>query len=421
MYMFRERGPIKGFFSPDSGSGAGLGERTVVGQARLWGDRKLQTTLSRERPSRGSPIRVVDLETLNGPLKWPKLADQDGQVGSLRYHRFTGGIAVPIWREQTVALEKERRFLPDSENLVQLRRGRERPVDLSDLPDRRVVRLRMAISDDIDTAIRQAGHVKERYSVGTEAQQLEVIWREINQAWEKVLGGRERVNEGNLESLAEGMATVLRVHNLARAEKQAKTRIYDQLSGVFKTDSLGRLNPLVQRIRLRSAYLKAIELEAFSVLVSEKFTAIKGILLMEKEITRQSMTDGLKALDTIMGFTKRGAAVFKGKGPRKGELEGLGEALYGIVLLLNRARIAPYLTQARAAGIALWGCRPECVDNNRVVIGNEAAATLLDESFKGVRRLLTEEKFDDAKVLTKIWVFDPLWNLLGETAKTSES
>lgn len=409
--MFRERGPQEGFFSPDSGSGGGLGRRTVEMQAGLWGERNLQTTLSRERPSRGLPIRVVDLETVDGPLNWPKLADQDGQIGSLRYNRITGGIAVPIWREQAVAFEGERRFLPNTESLEQLRRGKERRVDLNNLPDRRVVKLRMARCDDIDTAIRQAGHIRERYSVGTEAQQLEVIWREINQAWEKVLGGREKVNEGNLDKLAEETAIVLRARGLARAEKQAKTRIYDQLSRVFQTDSLGRLNPLVQRIRLRSAYLKAIELEAFSVLVSEKFTAIEGVLLMEREITRQSLSDGLKALDTIMGFTKRGAAVFQGKEPREGEVEGLAKALYGIVLLLNRARVAPYLARARAAGIALWNCRLECVGNNRTVIGDEAANVLLDESFKCVRKLLTEGRFNDAKQLTKQWVFDPLTGL----------
>lgn len=409
--MFRERGPQEGFFSPDSGSGGGLRRRTVEMQAGLWGERNLQTTLSRERPSRGLPIRVVDLETLNGPLKWPKLVSQDGLIGSLRYNEISGEIGVPIWREEPVSFDGEKRFLPEAEKLEQLRGGRERKVDFNNLSDRRVVRLRMPKCGDIDTAIRQAGHIRERYSVGTEAQQLEVIWREINQAWEKVLGGREKVNEGNLDKLAEETAIVFRAQGLALAEKQAKTRIYDQLSGVFKRDSLGRLNPLVQRIRLRSAYLKAIELEAFAVLVSEKFTAIGGVLLMEREITRQSLSDGLKALDTVMGFTKRGAAVFQGGEPRKGEVEGLDQALYGVVLLLNRARVTPYLARARAAGIALWNCRPECVASNRAVIGDEAANVLLDESFKGVRKLLTEERFDDAKQLTKQWVFDPLTGL----------
>lgn len=390
--------------------------------AKIWAEEQLRRTVYRERlAKKGSAIRVVDRRTLEGPLKLPKLVPQDQGEASLRFDptgkisvpgktSVPGSIYVPIWRGVSVAVDGKRRFLPKAENFEQFTRPRERELNLNNLPDRRVEKLTMACSPDIDTAIRQAFHIRGAYSFGKEARQLEVIWEGINQAWDLVL--EQRVNKDNLGQLAEKTALVLAKARLTQAEKAAKVNIETRLSGVFQTDSLGRLNPLVQRIRLRSAFLEAVGLEAFSVLVSEKFAAIEGVLMMEREITRQSIADARSALDTVMGFNKRGAWVFEGGIPRKGELEGLRMALYGVVLLLNRPRVAPYLPITRSACIALWGCRPEEVAMNRKIIGQQAGSVLLDSDFISVRELLMKGRFAEAKDITKQWVFDPLTGLI---------
>jgi len=70
--------------------------------------------------------------------------------------------------------------------------------------------------------------------------------------------------------------------------------------------------------------------------------------------------------------------------------------------------LAPYLPVTRAAGIALWGCRPQYAELNRKVLTEEAVAELLDEGFISVRGLVADQKFEEAKELAKQWVFGPL-------------
>lgn len=376
----------------------------------MWGERRLQRDLERrKRPKRGPVIKIVDQETLKGSLNFPKLASEDLRLASLRYD-YSGGIYVPFWREVTVGKEDNRRFLDSPENFVQLRRGREKKVDFSDLPDRPVYRLQMKCSADIESAIRQAYHVRERF-MGEEAEQLDIIWNQINRVWSLVL--ERKINPDNLTELAIQTALVLEGAGLTRARKTAKTNIESRLLKVFTRDRLERINPLGQRTRLRSVYLEAIGLEAFSVLVKEKFAAVAGILLMEREITRHSLADVNEVLEKMMGLgNHRGASVFMGKEPREGELEGVEVVLKGIVKLLLIPRVAPYLAAVRIAGIALWGSQSKYERLNREILGEETANILLGPNFKPARTLLKEEKFEEAKKLAKAWVYDPIQTLL---------
>jgi len=381
--------------------------------ADVWGERRLRRDLRRERlPKRGPVIRIVDKETLDGPLTWPKLVKEDRRLASLRFGPLTGEVAVPFWREMEVEQDANGRYLPFAEDYVQLTTGKERKLNLRRLPDRPVRQLIMKKSPDLETAIRQAFHVNEEM-LGKENEQLGIIWREIMRVWDQVLD--ERITEKNLDELAFETALVLADSGLTSAKKIAKRNIFQRMLGVYQKDSLGKFNPLAQRTRLRSAYLEAIGLEAFSVLVREKFTAVAGVLLMEREITRQSLEDAAKALDTMMGFGKRGAAIFEGSEPHKGELEGIDVALKGVVLLLSRPRVAPYLQIARTAGIALWGGQPKYLEENRAIIGDEKAHVLLDPNFVPVRDLIRKGEFSQAKSLVKSWIYDEILALQNKT------
>jgi hypothetical protein len=392
-----------------------ISEGRIEAQAQKWGKERLKRTLERKRiPKRGPVIRIVDRETYEGILtSWPKLAENDPRIASLRFNPLSGEIAVPIWREVGIRKTQDgRRFLENAPNFLQLRRGRERKVDFLNLPERPVRRLMMVCCPDLEAAIRQAFHIQEKYTVGKEAEQLGKVWGSINNLW---IGILKRVNEEEISVLAANTANVLKNAGLASARKEAKIRIRNRLIDVFKKDDLGRKNPLVGRTRLRSAYLEAIGLEAFSVLVKEKFLAIGGVLLMERATTRQALEDTLKALDTMMGFKKRGASVFEGLKPRQGEIEGIVMVLGGTARLLSRPRVSPYLQVARTAGIALWGGNPEYEERNRVIIGPENAKILLSPDFSPVRKLIKEERFQEAKDLTWEWVYNPIENLLSTT------
>lgn len=393
-------------------------ERIVQGKvektAQIWGERRLQRDLERgKRPKRGPVIKVVDIETSEALSKLPKLAYEDPKLipRSPRYDSLTGGVHNLFWEEKKVQQDENgRRYLDSAENFVQLITGKERRVDLTNLPLRPVSRLQLKYCPDIESAIRQAYHVQERY-IGEEAEQLDIIWNQINHVWSLVL--EKQITQDNLKELALQTALVLEDAGLTRARKTAKTNIESRLLKVFTKDRLERINPLGQRIRLRSVYLEAIGLEAFSVLVKEKFAAVAGILLMEREITRHSLADVNEALEKMMGLgNHRGASIFLGEKPREGELKGVEVVLKGIVNLLLIPRVAPYLTTARAAGIALWGGQPKYAEVNRAVIGEETANILLNPNFKPVRTLVKEEKFKEAKNLAEAWVYDPIQTLL---------
>ena len=156
--------------------------------ADVWGERRLRRDLRRERlPKRGPVIRIVDKETLDGPLTWPKLVKEDRRLASLRFGPLTGEVAVPFWREMEVEQDESgRRYLPDWGNFIQLTTRRERRLNLSRLPDRPVRQLIMKKSPDLETALRQAFHVNEEM-LGKENEQLGIIWREIMRVWDCLL------------------------------------------------------------------------------------------------------------------------------------------------------------------------------------------------------------------------------------------
>ncbi len=315
----------------------GIQHSTVEQQALEWGEKRLIDTFQTRGP-RGGIVRVTSRETSETVLRLPALVKLDKRHGAIRYDDVTGEVLVPSWHELPTSLDGQRRFLKEAENYVDLNsKYVARNIDLANLPNRKVGELRLARCSDIEKAIRLARHVREAYSSGDEAGQLDIIFNTINDAWGKVL--KRKVTLENLEELATQTASVLHQNGLTRAEKQAKEKIFKRLSDVFKKDSLGRLNSLVQRTRLRSAYLTAIELEAFSVLVGRKYLEVEGILMMEDEISRQSIADARDALNMIMGFDCRGAWVFEGGKPQKGEPKGLETALFGVVLLVNRSRL----------------------------------------------------------------------------------
>jgi len=396
----------------------GLAERpvpdTVIGPAAEWGKRRFRRDLYRERePGRGV-IRVVARKTQEGPLKLPRLIELEESENSIRYDEL-GGVHIPFWKElEVMETEAGIRYIESPERLEQLRRPRERRVDFKALPKRKVVELVMARSPDIFTAIRQAGHVKDRYiNLGEEAEQLDRIWTEITRIRDLILG--RQINKESLGDLASQTASFLEGARLTFAKKNAKTNILTRLMGVYQEDTLGRINPLAELSRFRSAYLDAVSLEAFGVLVREKFTRIAGVLLMENVVIRQAMEDSVDALDTMMGFTKRGAWVFEGGRFQEGEAKGMNKVIKAIGPLLRRARLAPYLQGARAAEIALLGSEPEEEELNRQILGEELATELLSPDFVSVTRLIEQHKALQAKRSTQNWVVNPIQRLLAGT------
>jgi len=347
---------------PKAEKGVGIGE-----QGEIWAQARKERILSHP-PSEA--VRVTSEETLK-VFSFPPLADGDKRRYTVRFNPFGGEIYVPIWHHLPVVEDGERRFLENSEGLIQLRRRREHQVDFRNLPPREVVQLFYLRLPSIEAAIRQQVHIMDNYQEGKEAQQIEGLMRFLDFQFQATSG---RITRQSLAALAEQTATFLVDSGFLTAVEPTKKRIAELLAKAGQLDRLGRVNPLVVKVRLRAAYLEAVRREMMPVLVSEKFGSFLGILLMERENTRQIMEEAAAVLDTMVGVTKRGAVVFEEKRPdySGGEIEGMKKVLRKVARSLARVRVLPYLPAARVAAINLVGCRPEKQELNRGIIGKEA-------------------------------------------------
>jgi len=384
---------------PRAERGVGIGE-----QGEIWAQARRERILSRP-PSEA--VRVTSKETLK-VFSFPPLADGDKRRYTVRFNPFGGEIYVPIWHHLPVVEDGERRFLENSEGLIQLRRRREHQVDFRNLPPREVVQLFYLRLPSIEAAIRQQVHIINNYQEGKEAQQIEGLMRFLDSQFQATSG---RITCQSLVALAEQTATFLVNSGFLTAVEPTKKRIAELLAKAGQLDRLGRVNPLVVQVRLRAAYLEAVRREMMPVLVSEKFGSFLGILLMEREITRQIMEEAAAVLNTMVGITKRGAVVFEEKRPDYsfGEIEGMKKILQEVVISLARVRVLPYLLAARKAAINLVGCRPEKRELNRKIIGEEAGKLF---SLAPVIELIREGYFQNAKERVKELSYNPLTQVL---------
>jgi len=277
----------------------------IIPQGEKWAQVRREKILSRP-PSKA--IRVTSKETLP-VFSFPPLAKGDERKYTVRFSPFTGEIYVPIWHHPLVVEDGGKRSLENPSGLVQLRRPKEHQVDFGDLPPREVVQLYYLCLPSIEAAIRQQVHIMDNYRIGKEAQQIEGLMNWLDFQFQATSG---QITRQSLAALAEQTATFLVNSGFLTAVDPTKKRIAELLAKANQPDRLGRVNPLVVRVRLRAAFLDAVRREMMPVLVSEKFSPFLGILLMEREITRGIIIEeAVATLDTMVGITKRGAVAFE--------------------------------------------------------------------------------------------------------------
>lgn len=333
-------------------------------------------------------IRIVKKELADNFFAFPLLGGENAPKWSVRFDPETGMIYVPRWRRARIKLEEGRRVLVGADNFEQLRRPRERRVDFTNLPQKRkVTRLEIMVSDNLESAIRQQRHILDSYEPGRK-EKLQVMesMRIVSSLIDRAL--RRKLDNRVIEELAEQTAESLEACNLTQAKDETKQEIFEAL---MKAAAPGaRINRLVMRIRARSAFLNIISREAIAVLVERKYTANLGILSMKRVVIRRSLLGAIEDLDTLVGITKRGAAVFESKGkPFKGEKRGVEAVIQGMAGSLAEIQLLPYLPVAQSAVTGLVGDKerkPSVVDLVRAGKFSQAKKRIrpLYDSLKGV-------------------------------------
>jgi len=277
-----------------------------------------------------------------------------------------------IYHQQWVSRQPEAvQAKADQYELLYPRHDRVELEYLTRIPSHKesVVIWQPAKFDTVETAIRAQEHILQNVVSGQEnsdlAQASGVI-ANINQFSATILSGQ--VKEETLEVLGEKTVEMLDQYKLTRLQAVGKVKMTEQLETAFRKDSLNRINPLVTRVRLRSAYLQAVQQLIKVSRVAEKYTLNKVQLEWVRELDRWAVGTAAELLEKkILWHAGIEQNTYEPYIQRQ-ILETIVNDIAHKVLTIPRVK--PYIGVARLAAIALVGCRPGKLELNQQIIGN---------------------------------------------------
>ena len=227
--------------------------------------------------------------------------------------------------------------------------------------------------EGLEPAIRQQHHILERYqpaSLTVEPQALRRIFYWIDQTSQKFREGP--TTKDQLEQMSQEAAGLITQAGLTSATDETKRKLATMLAKATKLDSLKRINPMVSRIRLRSAFLAATRRIVTAELVRRKFSANLEVLVAEREFTRYNLKRTHDELSAILHELRQPPQdSSQVSGPDR---QVLASKIREIAqYYLSFPRVAPYLIPSRLAAIFLVGCKESKKELNRQVLGEGIA------------------------------------------------
>lgn len=269
-----------------------------------------------------------------------------------------GNIYVSRWHTKKTEFdeEKKRRLVnPGGYDYEILDPRRHRDDYVNNLPlGIPVVELVWARVEGIETAIRKQKHILEAFDPKLPDGEVRLAQKVVEYV-DKLSATfiTESVDEEDLEKLADETEAFLSKNGLITPEDRNKRHIRDMLLRIPRTDSLGRVNPLVSRVRARAAYLAATRRLVMGSFVAEKFGSNLEILSYERELTRWALKTAVDQMDFYIlshSFIKSGVG---GTDLQKNSLKDVIETL--VIGHLATPRVKPYLGVSRFAQISLVG------------------------------------------------------------------
>jgi hypothetical protein len=248
--------------------------------------------------------------------------------------------------------------------------------------------------EGLEPAIRQQYHILEKYqpaSLTAEPQALRRIFYWMDQTSQKFREGP--ITKDQLEQLSQEGAELITQASLTSAVDETKKKLAIMLAKATKPDSLKRINPMISRIRLRSALLAATRRIVTAELVRRKFSANLEVLVAEREFTRYNLEQACGELSAILHVLRqpRQNSTQISEPDRKVLVSKIRETAQEY---LSFPRVAPYLIPARLAAIFLVGCKESKKELNRQVLGEGIAEEVF--SFMPATSLLQEGDIKEA-------------------------
>jgi hypothetical protein len=227
--------------------------------------------------------------------------------------------------------------------------------------------------DGLEPAIRQQHHILKEYNPidpNAEPQKMRRLMHWIDRTARELSAGQ--VERTRLEELSTEATALIDITGLPHAQDATKQKIATMLQNAPTPDSLGRVNPMVARTRLRSALLASTRRVVTAELVRQKFNANVEVLTAERVFTRFDVESSLSELD-LLSPVARQLELDPTQITRQEREELVADVTAVAVNHLRFPRVAPYLLPSRLAAIYLVGVRPEKEESNRRVLGNETA------------------------------------------------
>lgn len=199
------------------------------------------------------------------------------------------------------------------------------------------------IEGGIEDAMRQQNHVNRHYH-DKEFNQIADLAKDIHDfSYNFVEKG---LNTERLEILGEEIDELFKLYKIEKPRSPFIKEIVVKLSKSIARDSLGRINPLVSRTRVRSAYWNAIKQEVLGSLAETKSARIYDFLLLERESMRTNLSIAKEYLAELYHIFDNSTWTMDSV---KWATKELNECSRNMVFeYLRPVRLAPYLEVARA-------------------------------------------------------------------------
>lgn len=384
------------FTSITGGSGAQKGISVEV-QGKIWGRKKADEMLAGLENSvlivRTSDEyrELLDLHPLTG--------EEEIEGWGVRIDKV-GNIHTPIWRvKDTVLGEDGKRHLinPEGKSYRVMNRVRVRTDFFENLPKNLPVNelLFLTVETDIETAIRLQRNILASYQPGTEAKEMELARRVVERSdslANRYISEKRPVTDGDLRSLGRETELFLEKMGLVDPKDPEKQTMMRMLSEVDLKDSLGRINPLVARVKARAAYLAATRRLVVGGMITRKFATNEQVLLYERENTRWALQTAFNQLGSVMGHADFSR-------PDGSATQTQRAAIANILMSVSEGhlqlpRVKAYLEVARFAAINLSGSVEYKKAENRTILGGFS-----DKLFARIptRALIIDGAFFEAK------------------------
>ena len=312
-----------------------------------------------EMPKKKATLLIIESSKENF-LELPILGPSNLQYPSSwvpRYDRDTGAVFTTKWRTGATEINsKGKQTLKEPERFSVISKPKHaKNVDLTSFPKSwSVARLiPQKIEDGIETAMRQQDEVRKDYGVfgGIEQEKVAGLFVEIQKLTEPFLQGGIGRNE--LSNVAEKTSAMIEDLGISEAKGNVYERMINSLLRAGQEDRLGRVNPLISRTLLRSAYLDAVKREVLARLSREKASNVFNLLYVERFTTRALLENARDSIKTLAGLgNELGHKVLTEDDPIHSisdeEISELRRDLKAIVKTnLWPVRVAPYLVTAR--------------------------------------------------------------------------